>query len=99
MKNWIKLLALLIIAYSIFIRIQGLGYSNFQGDEVNTVDFIYEMKPETNGLWNYLIAQKRGPVQYMINIANYSIFGYINEYQIRLPYLLFGILAIYTLYR
>jgi 4-amino-4-deoxy-L-arabinose transferase-like glycosyltransferase len=85
-----------IILFSIFVRLQGLGYSNFQGDEINTVTFIYGMK---DGLLEYLFGQKRGPIQYVINFINYSIFGYLNESQIRLPYFAFGVLALFSLYK
>ena len=89
----------LLIVFSIFVRAQDLGYSIFQGDEVNTVDFLYEMQPGINGLWEYLISQKRGPVQYMINIINVNLFGYINEEQIRFPYLVFSVIALFSLYK
>lgn len=94
----ITILAILIL-YSIFVRAQGVGYSNFQGDEVNTIDFLYEMKPGVEGLWNYLISQKRGPVQYVLNILNVNLFGYHNEAQIRYPYLFFSVFALFSLYK
>ncbi len=87
---WFLIFVAIIVGYGIFTRAQDLGYSNYQGDEINTVDFIYEMK---NGPINYLFEQKRGPSQYLINMANVNLFGYINEFQIRLPYLIFGILS------
>jgi len=87
---------LLVIAYSIFVRAQGLGYSNFQGDEVNPMDFMYEMK---EGVLSYLLSQKRGPMQYLINMANVAIFGYQDEGLIRFPYFIFGVTAIYLMYR
>ena len=43
-----------------------------------------------NGILAYLLEQKRGPIQYVLNILNYSIFGYRNEFLIRLLYLVFG---------
>lgn len=89
-------LFILIIIFSIFVRTQGLGYSGFQGDEVNPMDFLYEMD---DGLLNYLFSQKRGPMQYVINITNVTLFGYHNEFLIRLPFLLFGILALFTVYK
>jgi 4-amino-4-deoxy-L-arabinose transferase-like glycosyltransferase len=93
---WFSLSVATIILFSIFVRIQGLGYSNFQGDEVNTVDMLYQMN---NGLLEYLFSQKRGPVQYLLNFANFSLFGYHNEFWVRVPYLITGVLAIYTLYK
>lgn len=95
----ISLVFIGLIAFSAFVRIQGVGYSNFQGDEVNTIDFLYEKRDGLVGLWEYLMSQKRGPVQYLLNITNVALFGYWNEFQIRIPYLIFGLLALYTLYR
>ncbi len=90
------LISCLIIAYSIFVRIQGIGYSGFQGDEVNPMTFLYGMK---DGPIAYLIEQKRAPMQYIINLINVSLFGYHNEGQIRIPFLVFGIFALFTIYK
>ena len=86
----------LIIIFSIFVRAQGLSYSGFQGDEVNPMTFLYGMK---DGPLSYLIEQKRAPMQYIINLINVSMFGYHNEGQIRIPFLIFGIFALYTIYK
>ncbi|PJA41063.1 hypothetical protein CO178_00985 [candidate division WWE3 bacterium CG_4_9_14_3_um_filter_34_6] len=93
--NIFKYFLILIIIYSVFVRVQGLGYSNFQGDEVNPMTFVYGMD---NRVISYLLDQKRAPAQYVINIINVSLFGYHGEAQIRFPFLIFGILAIYTFY-
>jgi len=81
------------ILFGIFVRIQELGYANLQGDEINPLDYVYE-----NNFLHYILNQKRGPLQYLINFANTSLFGYINELQIRLPYLLFALAGFATLY-
>lgn len=86
---------LLLIFLSIFIRGEGISYSNFQGDEENTINFVYKMN---NGVWDYFMEQRRGPMQYLINITNVGIFGYHNEWQIRLPYLIFGVAAFYSFF-
>lgn len=90
---------LLLITFSVFVRAQDLGYSIFQGDEVNTIDFLYEMKPGIQGTWEYLTSQKRGPVQYALNMINVNLFGYNNEQQIRFPYLVFSVIALFSLYK
>src|SRR3990167_3599030 len=72
----IILISFLIIVYSVFVRAQGIGYSGFQGDEVNPMTFLYDMK---SGPIAYLIEQKRAPMQYIINLINVSMFGYHNE--------------------
>lgn len=87
------------IFFSIFVRSQDLGYSNFQGDEINPMDFMYEMSERNISLFSYLMEQKRGPVQYLINYANVGLFGYHNEWQIRFPFLVFGVLAIFVFYK
>lgn len=89
-------IVLAIIGYSIFVRAFGIGYSGFQGDEVNPMTFLYGMK---DGPFAYLIEQKRAPMQYIINLLNVSLFGYHNEGQIRTPFLIFGVLAIITIYK
>jgi len=95
-SNFVKALLFLVIVFSIFVRFQGLGYSNFQGDEVNPMDFLYEMK---DGILPYLMSQKRGPVQYLVNMINVGVFGYHGEWQIRFPFFVFGTLALYTLFK
>lgn len=95
LPKFFVILSMFIVVYGIFVRSQDLGYSNYQGDEINTVDFIYEMK---NGVISYLFEQKRGPTQYLLNMLNVSLFGYSNEFQIRLPYLVFGILSLLSFY-
>lgn len=79
-----------IIFYGIFLRSYDLGYSNFQGDEADTLDYL----ASTSSKIDFLLQQKKGPVQYIVNMANTEIFGYVSEFQIRFPYMLFGILAI-----
>ena len=96
-KNILKdkktLVLLGFVIYGVFVRIQELGYSNLQGDEINPLDYLYE-----NNFIHYILNQKRGPLQYLINFANTSFFGYISEFQVRLPYLLFALGGLYTLY-
>ncbi len=86
----IVLILTVFICFGIFLRINDLGYSNFQGDEADTLDYL-----SYNGSRiDFLFDQKKGPMQYLINMMNTGLFGYNSEFQIRLPYALFGILAI-----
>lgn len=86
---------LLFILFGIFVRIWDLGYSNLQGDEINTLNFV---KIQNLNLMDYLFSQKKGPVQFLINYVNISLFGYQNEFQVRFPYLFMGIAGIFTWY-
>ena len=87
---YLKIALVLSVLVGILFRAQDLGYSNLQGDEINTLDYLYPGEEFSRYFWD----QKRGPTQYLINYANTSLFGYINETQVRLPYLLLGVLAI-----
>lgn len=89
------------IVYSVFVRYQGLGYSNFQGDEINPLDYLGDIKGSNIPLaefFQYLLNQKRGPMQYIINYINTGIFGYTDEYHVRLPFFFFGVLAFVTFF-
>ena len=91
----------ILILYGVYLRFQGLGYSNLQGDEINPVDYLGNIKgttPSLNEFIPYLFEQKRGPVQYIINYINTSIFGYNNEFWIRFPFFIFGVLAFISFY-
>lgn len=85
----------LLVLFSIYARAEGYWYSSYQGDEINTIDF----KQFDGNTLEYLLSKKRGPTQYVLNLANYYVFDNLSEYFIRLPYLLFGIGAIYAIYR
>ena len=94
-------ISLLFIIYGIFVRYQGLGYSNLQGDEINPLRYLGNIKgtvPTISEFVNYILHQKRGPMQYIVNYINVYLFGYHNEYQVRLPFFIFGVLAFYTFY-
>ena len=91
-----------IILLGVFMRFQDLGYSEFQGDEIDTVEFV----PEINGtaptfktfFSKAIFENKKGPVQYTINFFNLQIFPRLNEFNIRLPYLVFSLLSFVAIY-
>lgn len=93
---FITVLAVVVIAYSVALRVYGLGYSDLQGDEINTINYLYS--PDKNFI-EYLLEQKKGPIQFVINYINTSLFGYVSEGQVRFPYLLAGIVSIFALYK
>ncbi len=87
--------------YAVYIRFQDLGYSEFQGDETNAIRYlgsIYGKNPDFGTFYHFLLNQKRGPGQYVINYINTSVFGLINEFQIRFPFFLFSVLALFSFY-
>jgi 4-amino-4-deoxy-L-arabinose transferase-like glycosyltransferase len=92
-----KLLALqlaLLIAVSLLLRLPGLGYSNFQGDEILTLCRASDY--ETRGQFlGYLLEQRKGPVQFLITCA-YSLVdpGFSSELALRLPFAIANLVAL-----
>ena len=91
-----KLTLLLTLVYAGWIRLQDLGYSEYQGDEVLTLDFKSYLN--RSAFLKYLLTRDKGPLQYLINLLNYSLFGNFEEARIRLPYALAGILFVAAIF-
>jgi hypothetical protein len=95
-----KINNILPVAYLIFVslwlRLINLGYSNYQGDEIKAL-----YRPEAGqNMMDFLLNQRKGPIQFLITYIM-SIFNpsYDNEFLIRLPFAIAGILAIYLFYK
>jgi hypothetical protein len=92
-----KLIALqigVLIGVSLLLRLVGLGYSNFQGDEILTLCRFSDY--ETPGQFlAYLLGKQKGPVQYLITCA-FSIFDptFSSEFALRLPFAIANLLAV-----
>jgi len=100
-NNKIYIFVSIFIIFGIFLRINNLSGINFTGDETNTLKYLIDIKgtnPNVSDFIHLLFHQNRGPGQYIINYINTSLFGYINELQIRLPFLIFSISSLYTIY-
>lgn len=91
-----KLLFLIIIFYASFVRLQNLGYSDYQGDEILTLDFTQYYTQETFS--QYLLRQDKGPLQFVINKTVYTLTGNMNEATIRFPYCLAGIAFVVAIF-
>lgn len=94
MKNAIPLICLAFV--TIWLRLINLGYSDYQGDEIKA---LYLPQPG-QGLWDFLLSQRKGPLQFLVTYV-LKIFNpsYDNEFLIRLPFAVAGILAIYFFYK
>lgn len=84
----------LLIGVSIVLRLVGLGYSNFQGDEILTLCNVSDHKSPYQ-LLAYLLRQNKGPVQYLITCA-FSIFDptFSSELALRFPFAIANLLAV-----
>ncbi len=79
-----------VVAVCIFLRLVSLGYSEYQGDETQA---LYLPKADQT-MVQFLLSQKKGPVQYLITAAIKAVSGgYSNTFLTRLPFALAGVLA------
>ncbi|MEA2020157.1 MAG: glycosyltransferase family 39 protein [Patescibacteria group bacterium] len=89
-----KITLIITLAYSAWVRLQDLGYAEYQGDEILTLDFRYFQ----GSFIQYLLSRDKGPLQFVINWLTYNLTGTWEEWIIRLPYALAGIAFVYVLF-
>ena len=88
----------LLVGVSLLLRLAGLGYSNFQGDEILTLCRFSDY--ETPGQFlAYLLGQRKGPVQFLITCA-FSLFDptFSSEFALRLPFAIANLMALACLF-
>jgi hypothetical protein len=79
------------------LRAAGLGYSNFQGDEVLAQEYLFGNR----GILYFLLTRPKGPLQYLVTyVLNRVVLGKLSypEAFIRLPFALAGILSVVAIY-
>lgn len=87
-------LGLLLLAAAL-LRLPGLGYSEFQGDEGRAVLRAAEV---IQGNDSVLFLHKKGPVEILLPAAIYAAVGRLNETTSRLPFALANLAALAMLY-
>src|SRR3990172_11953629 len=84
---------LLLVIASFSVRVSGLGYSHYYGDEIKT---LYLDK--TVAAFEFLLDQRKGPVQFVATWVMEKISGGHNEAWIRLPFSLASVLSVVVFY-
>ncbi|MFZ5425097.1 MAG: ArnT family glycosyltransferase [Patescibacteria group bacterium] len=93
-RNFVEINSFLIlIITSAFLRFPQLGYSHFYGDETKTLFLRKDIS-----LKDFLLNQRKGPIQFLVSWGAENIFGNFDEAYIRLPYALAGFLAVIVFY-
>ena len=87
---------LVTVIYAAWIRFQDLGYSEYQGDEILTLDFVGHL--QRGKFAEYLLTRDKGPLQYIVNLFTYKLTGGLDEFWIRLPYALAGMLFVWVIF-
>jgi len=87
-----KIGLVLLTLVTISLRFVNLGYSEFQGDEIRT---LY-----TGGstFTEFLLTQRKGPIQYLVAYFIRLVSGGNSEFLTRLPFALVGALSVVFLY-
>ena len=97
LATFIKVLPVLFLAFiTLWFHLVNLGYSDYQGDEIQALSFARSGQGFIQGL----LQQKKGPTQfiatYLINLVDPN---FTNNFLTRLPFALAAILAIYFFYK
>ncbi len=97
LKRIVKLIPIsIIILISAVLRLQNLGYSDYQGDEIKA--FFDPTGAENIG--DFLLTQRKGPGQFFITFLIKLIDPtYSSELLARLPFAIAGILAVFFFYK
>ncbi len=86
------LLVVLFVVTAI-LRLPGLGYSHFYGDETKTF-YLDKTIPAKQ----FLLDQRKGPTQFLVSWTMEKLSGGYDEFVTRLPFALAGIAAVIILY-
>ena len=93
-KNKFEFISLLLIGVvSIFLRFTDLGFHHYYGDEVKTL-FLRKDK----SAFDFLMEQRKGPIQFLIVWVTEKLSGGFDEFYIRIPFAVFGVLLVYIFY-
>ncbi len=87
---------IIVATISFGLRFINLGYSDYQGDEIKAL-YLPEAGQK---LSDFLVSQKKGPVQFLITyLIKFIDNDYSNQFLVRLPFALAGVLAVIFFYK
>lgn len=92
-KKLNKAILLAIILIGAYLRLDGLGYSHFYGDETKAIYYRKNMSAV-----EFFLNQRKGPGQFFLTWTLENIIGKYDEFLFRLPFALAGIVSIYLFY-
>lgn len=84
----------LLLGAAVALRFVDLGYSEFQGDEINALCRASKFDGIVRFL-GYLLSRRKGPIQYSLTCA-YSLVdpAFSSEFAVRLPFAIASLLAV-----
>lgn len=93
MSKYETLFFSILIILSIFLRFSDLGYSHFYGDEAKALYLRKDVSAQ-----DFLLNQRKGPVQFVAAWAMEKLTGSFNETTTRLPFVVAGVLSVVIFY-
>ncbi len=85
-----------LMALTLWLRFANLGYSDFQGDEIKAL----LIPDEGQSIWNFLLTQRKGPVQFLVTyLLGFITPDYSNRLIMRLPFAIAGALAVFFFFK
>lgn len=82
-----------LILLSAVLRLWGLGYSNFYGDETKTL-YLDKTVPAIK----FFLDQRKGPLQFFIVWVVENVTGGFSEFWVRFPFALAGLFSVFAFY-
>jgi hypothetical protein len=83
----------ILLVLTSFSRLYSLGYSEFYGDETKALFVI-----KTTSLTDFLLNQRKGPLQFMATWVMENLTGGFSEFWMRLPFAIASILTVLVIY-
>jgi len=86
-----------LFTISTALRLVNIGYSNYQGDEIKA----FYIPKEGQNISSFLLAQRKGPVQFIVNMLVHDSLGvsYDNQLVTRLPFGIVAVLSVFFFYK
>ena len=82
-----------LLSVTVILRFPQLGYSHFYGDETKAIFYNKSIS-----ITDFLLDQRKGPLQFVITWLTENTFNGFNEKYIRLPFAMAGSLSVLVFY-
>jgi 4-amino-4-deoxy-L-arabinose transferase-like glycosyltransferase len=86
---------IVLVALAAFFRFAALGYSEYQGDEIDVAMLAREILVGQSGV---LFSHRKGPVEIIVSTAFALFYGRFDELALRLPFALASFLTVIATY-
>src|SRR3989304_8525788 len=82
-----------LLSVTVILRFPQLGYSHFYGDETKAIFYNKSIS-----ITDFLLDQRKGPIQFVVTWVSENIVGGFNEMYIRFPFALAGSFSVLVFY-